>query len=148
MFTWRELEVLVTGRAEIDVALLRVRKTDDCANAVNSRLLCFAQSKTEYRGRVAANDRHIAMFWETLESFSQEDRKLFLQFVWGRSEIFALEWQLVNGRLYRTRLPPTSVGFGQHLFKVSDHAQVRIATVSVAVATVSVHHALPCACRL
>jgi len=84
MFTWRQLEVMVTGNPEIDIALLR--------------------EKTMYRGNVSSNDRHIQLFWKVLSSFSLEEKRLFLQFVWGRN-----------------RLPATAVGFGRDLFKISDH---------------------------
>lgn len=86
IFTWNQLEVMIAGNPEIDISLLR--------------------EKTEYRGQIAATDKHIEMFWEVLESFSQEDRQNFLQFVWGRN-----------------RLPANALGFGRDLFKLSDHAQ-------------------------
>lgn len=84
IFTWRQVEILVTGSPEINVDLLR--------------------SKTIYRGGVTAKDKHIRMFWRVLHSFSLEDRKQFLQFVWGRN-----------------RLPSNAIGFGRDLFKISDH---------------------------
>jgi len=88
LFTWRQLEVLCTGNPEVDIDLLR--------------------DKTEYRGlnNMGPNDRHIRAFWNVLKSFSNEDRKRFLQFVWGRN-----------------RLPASSVGFGSNTFKVTDHAE-------------------------
>lgn len=77
---------MVTGHPDIDIELLR--------------------SKTIYRGNLGPNDRHIQMLWRTLRAFSLEEKRLFLQFVWGRN-----------------RLPATAVGFGRDLFKISDHPQ-------------------------
>jgi len=85
MFTSAQLEALVTGSAVMDVQLLR--------------------DKTEYRGNVSAQDKHIQMFWAVMEEFNQEQRKNFLQFVWGRRN-----------------LPSSALGFGKDLFKISDHA--------------------------
>eukprot|EP01083_Nonionella_stella_P295391 1003976_1 len=84
LLSWKQLEEIVTGKIEIDIALLK--------------------EKTVYVGNVTGHDHHIVMFWEVLEGFSNEERKLFLQFVWGRS-----------------RLPSTKVGFGKDVMKVSDH---------------------------
>jgi len=80
-----ELETMVCGSPDISISLLR--------------------DKTEYRGNVRPADPHVNMFWEVLKEMSQEQRKNFLQFVWGR-----------------TRLPSTSLGFGKDFFKLSDHA--------------------------
>ena len=66
LFTWQELELMVCGRAEIDIK--------------------FLKQNTVYQG-CAATDAHIVMFWEVLESFSQEERRLFIRFVWGRSRL-------------------------------------------------------------
>jgi len=65
VFTASELETLVTGNPDMDVQLLR--------------------DKTEYRGNVSAFDKHVLFFWEALEEMTQEQRKNFLQFVWGRN---------------------------------------------------------------
>jgi hypothetical protein len=74
VFTSSQLEVLVTGNPDIDISLLR--------------------SKTEYRGNLSARDKHVLMFWEVLEDMSQEQRKKFLQFVWGRNryDLFTDAW--------------------------------------------------------
>jgi hypothetical protein len=89
LFSARQLEVLCTGNPEVDVELLR--------------------EKTEYRGinNMGPGDRHIRMFWNVLRSFTNDERRRFLQFTWGR-----------------TRLPASGVGFGTNLFKVSDHPDV------------------------
>lgn len=57
----------MTGNPDIDISLLR--------------------SKTEYRGNLSARDKHVLMFWEVLEDMSQDQRKKFLQFVWGRNRL-------------------------------------------------------------
>ena len=94
IFTASQLEAMVTGSPEIDVALLK--------------------EKTEYRGNVNAKDRHVALFWEVLDSFSGEERTAFVQFVSGRS-----------------RLPSSALGFGKDMFKLSDHAQAITAGANV-----------------
>merc|ERR1711918_272909 len=73
LWSWHELEVAVTGSAQMDIDLLK--------------------KHTSYNG-CNEDDPHIHLFWEALESFSEEDKSLFLRFVWGRS-----------------RLPNTSAGF-------------------------------------
>ena len=35
----------------------------------------------------SGNDAHIQHFWEALEAFDEEDKSLFLRFVWGRSRL-------------------------------------------------------------
>jgi hypothetical protein len=66
LFQWRELERLVCGSGSIDVTLLR--------------------EATDYRG-YSSDDATVRLFWETLESFSQDDRARFLKFVWGRTTL-------------------------------------------------------------
>jgi E3 ubiquitin-protein ligase HERC2 len=90
LFTWQQLETMVCGTPEVDIRLLK--------------------EKTVYHGDLKESDRHIRFFWEVLEEFSANDRKAFLQFVWGRS-----------------RLPSTKVGFGKDFFRVTDHAASMIA---------------------
>ena len=94
IFTAGQLEVLITGSPEIDIALLK--------------------EKTEYRGNVNVKDRHIQLFWETLEAFTSEERTAFVQFVSGRS-----------------RLPSSALGFGKDVFKLSDHGQALTASSAV-----------------
>ena len=67
IFTSHQLEALITGSPEIDIALLR--------------------DKTEYRGNVSPKDKHVQLFWEVLEAFSGEERTSFVQFVSGRSRL-------------------------------------------------------------
>lgn len=60
LLRWEELEELVCGRAEVDVALL--------------------QSATEYERGCGANDMHIQWLWELLKNdFSSEDKKVWPQ---------------------------------------------------------------------
>jgi len=66
LFTWDELEVFVCGHPEVDIDLLK--------------------SCTDYN-RCNPKDRHVEMFWNVLESFSSEERSLFLRFTWGRSRL-------------------------------------------------------------
>jgi hypothetical protein len=41
---------------------------------------------TVYQG-IAQSSPLIKYFWQTLESFTQEERQMFLRFVWGRSRL-------------------------------------------------------------
>jgi hypothetical protein len=67
LFTWRELQQRVCGRPEIDIN--------------------FLKQHTQYLGGLSPHDRHVQDFWRALESFSEEERSLFLRFVWGRSRL-------------------------------------------------------------
>jgi hypothetical protein len=63
MLTWRELETAVAGKPEVDLRLLRAH--------------------TDYEG-YRVTDPTITFFWRALESFTQEERCLFIRFAWGR----------------------------------------------------------------
>lgn len=66
LMTWSELEVTTAGQPEIDIALLR--------------------KHTEYEG-YRKSDRTIRLFWNVLSSFTNEERSMFIRFVWGRSRL-------------------------------------------------------------
>jgi hypothetical protein len=66
LWSWRTLETRVVGVAEIDIALLR--------------------RKSRYSGWDESAPT-IKYFWEALEGFSQEDRKHYLLFIWGRTRL-------------------------------------------------------------
>jgi hypothetical protein len=61
---WSELEQLVCGSRVIDVERL--------------------MANTEYDDDISPSDRHIQFFWEVLNEFSEEEKSLFLRFVWAR----------------------------------------------------------------
>ena len=88
LFTGLELETMVCGSPDIPLDLLK--------------------SVVTYKG-VDANAPLVRWFWDTLESFSNAERSLFLRFVWGR-----------------TRLPRTIVDFRgrDFVFQVSDHGSI------------------------
>ncbi|DAZ95584.1 TPA: hypothetical protein N0F65_006070 [Lagenidium giganteum] len=67
LFTPRELEVLICGRREVDVDLLR-----QC---------------TEYDEGVDESMPHVQFFWEVLKEMTSEERTSFLRFVWARSRM-------------------------------------------------------------
>ena len=77
LLTGDEFERMVCGSPNIDINLLK--------------------SATEYSGYDFSH-QIIQMLWRILESFSQEDRRMFLKFTWGRS-----------------RLPLTLAGFKQKM---------------------------------
>ncbi|XP_076824506.1 E3 ubiquitin-protein ligase HERC2-like isoform X1 [Clavelina lepadiformis] len=66
LFTAKELETMVCGNPDIPLQLLR--------------------SVATHRG-ISPNDELAEWFWEVLESFTNEERSLFLRFVWGRTRL-------------------------------------------------------------
>jgi len=66
IFTGEELQDIICGNPDVDVDLLR--------------------SVVEYEG-YNSNDQVIKYFWETLREMTNNERKLFLQFVWARSRL-------------------------------------------------------------
>lgn len=68
LFTAHQLEEAVCGKGEIDVALLK--------------------RHTTYGGEYSVNSPYIQRFWTVLgQMFSEEQKKLYLRFVWGRSTL-------------------------------------------------------------
>lgn len=68
LMRWDELETMVCGNPQIDIDLL--------------------QSATEYERGCSSSDPHILWLWELLRTdFSEEDRKAFIRFCWGRSRL-------------------------------------------------------------
>eukprot|EP01129_Flabellula_baltica_P007970 TRINITY_DN3137_c0_g3_i3.p1 TRINITY_DN3137_c0_g3~~TRINITY_DN3137_c0_g3_i3.p1 ORF type:complete len:1932 (-),score=502.33 TRINITY_DN3137_c0_g3_i3:18-5813(-) len=66
-FSWQQLELLVCGKTQMDVELLR--------------------SQTEYSDSLSSTDEHIQFFWRCIEEMEPEEHGLFLRFVWGRSRL-------------------------------------------------------------
>jgi len=66
LFTGYELETMVCGHSEIPLGLLR--------------------SVATYKG-VEATSPLVLWFWEVMEEFTNEERSLFLRFVWGRTRL-------------------------------------------------------------
>lgn len=66
LFTPQELEVLICGRRQVDVQLLK-----QC---------------TDY-DEVDENTPHVQYFWEVLSEMTNEERTSFLRFVWARSRM-------------------------------------------------------------
>jgi E3 ubiquitin-protein ligase HERC2 len=68
LLTWKELDAAVGGKPEINVDLL--------------------ERNTEYEGYDAA-DPAIKRFWKVMRSFTNEEKSLFIKFVWGRCVVTA-----------------------------------------------------------
>lgn len=66
LVTWHEFEIMVCGNPEIEISSLT--------------------SMVEYSG-CSPLDQTVVYLWEVLEEFSQEDRKAFLRFIWGRTRL-------------------------------------------------------------
>lgn len=66
LIKWKDLETMVCGNPNVDVDLLK--------------------SCTEYSG-YSESDRNIEWFWEVMREFSQNDRKAYLRFTWGRNRL-------------------------------------------------------------
>jgi len=96
LFTWSEFEVLICGSPEIDVELLK--------------------RHTTYQG-YRATDRTIRHFWAVLESFTNEERALFVRFAWGRSRLPRGRWShsltLTRVNVGEDRLPLAHTCFFQ-----------------------------------
>ena len=66
IFTWDELELLCCGRPEIDPKILK--------------------KHTIYEG-YNQNSKEIKDFWAIFNEFSNEERSIYLKFVWGRARL-------------------------------------------------------------
>lgn len=66
LMRWDALERRVCGVPTVDVDLLK--------------------AATQYEG-YSESDRVVQWFWEILAEYSQEQRKAYLKFVWGRSRL-------------------------------------------------------------
>ena len=66
LFTGAELELMVCGNPEISIQLLK--------------------SVCTYKN-ISPGNRVVRWFWEVMESFNQNERSLFLRFVWGRTRL-------------------------------------------------------------
>ena len=67
LFTPKELKVIVSGRTDINVELLK--------------------KNTVYKGGYTGQEPVINYFWRVLQNFTNEERELYLRFVWGRSRL-------------------------------------------------------------
>ena len=67
LLTWREFESLVCGENEIDVDRLK--------------------RHTRYVGGFSEATPCVRHFWDCLETFSQPERVMLIQFAWGRSRL-------------------------------------------------------------
>ena len=66
LFSWKQVESMVCGAADIDVEALK--------------------AKTEYEN-ISADAPQVRFFWEILKEITPKDRCQFLRFVWGRSRL-------------------------------------------------------------
>jgi len=113
LFTWQELELMVCGVATVDLALLKVcicavlyvfhvcvcvcvYPMCACFVCVCSCLcvllpcvcVCvYVQRCTQYGEGLNGDEPFIKHFWAALEGFTNEQRVLYLRFVWSRSRL-------------------------------------------------------------
>jgi hypothetical protein len=66
LFSWKQVETLVCGAADINVDVLKGNTIYDGLNETSPQ---------------------IVMFWEVLREMTAKERSLFLRFVWGRSRL-------------------------------------------------------------
>ena len=85
ILSWTELSVLIAGKAEIDVELLR--------------------RHTEYSGCSEASP-HIRMFWELLQSFDQHHRRLLIRFAWAQDRLPANDEEFSRSHVRLLIKPP------------------------------------------
>ena len=71
IFDAQELELLISGLPNVDIDDLRAH--------------------TEYHG-YKQTDKQIDFFWSILNSFSKEEKALFLQFVTGTSKVCIIKY--------------------------------------------------------
>ena len=67
LFTWKELKEIVCGQAVFNLKLLH--------------------ENTEYGDGLSEESPCIQYFWKTLEAFSNEEKELYLRFVWGKTRL-------------------------------------------------------------
>ncbi len=67
LMLWSELEELVVGSSEIDIGVLKAHTT--------------------YGSRSFERSVTVKHFWTVLESFTNEERAMFVRFAWGRSRL-------------------------------------------------------------
>ncbi|OQS07538.1 Hect-domain containing peotein [Thraustotheca clavata] len=68
LYTWSELRQLVCGSQNIDIALLK-RHTKYAAGMTNE------------------SHPHLDFFWQALDTFSEEDKRRFINFAWGQESL-------------------------------------------------------------
>jgi len=89
-------QVWAVRRGLVDLVphqLLKLCTADDLMQRVCGRPLVDIQllkRHTEYSG-VVASAPHIAYFWEVLESFTQDERRAFIQFAWAQERLPATD---------------------------------------------------------
>eukprot|EP00483_Globobulimina_turgida_P005753 UN05763 len=71
LFTWYDLERMICGDPNINILQLR--------------------KHTVYQGGISSSSPVVKYFWNTLHSFTQHERQLFLRFVWGRNRLPATD---------------------------------------------------------
>eukprot|EP01083_Nonionella_stella_P254505 874454_1 len=67
VMNWRELEILICGKKEININLLR--------------------RHTNYSSGLSASNPHIQWFWEVLSEFSEENKTKFIRFAWAQERL-------------------------------------------------------------
>ncbi|CAF4751629.1 unnamed protein product [Rotaria sp. Silwood1] len=96
LFTADELEVAICGKGHIDVLLLK--------------------RNTIYNGRYNENSPHIQRFWIVLnDMFDEEQKKLFLIFVWGRSTLPRDDREFTSKFIIQTIFPDANYETDQML---------------------------------
>ncbi len=67
LLTWQELELIICGRATIDLELLR--------------------RNTQYAQGLSPDDPVVGFLWRVLESFNHETRRKFIRFAWAQDRL-------------------------------------------------------------
>jgi len=67
LFSWFDLENMVCGNPFIDIEMLK--------------------RHTTYTGGITSSSPLVKYFFDALRSFNQEERQMFLRFVWGRNRL-------------------------------------------------------------
>jgi hypothetical protein len=88
LMTWKEIEVAICGKPEIDIDLLR--------------------RHTRYSESIPPNAPYIEYFWNVLRSFDQDMRRLFIRFAWAQDRLPADDAEFVRSRT-RLLIKPAAV---------------------------------------
>jgi hypothetical protein len=85
LYTWKELEYKVCGKPSIDPHHLRaISKYNGCTE----------------------DDETCKRFWRVLENFSDEEKSLYLKFVWGRSRLPLVDEKFGDKHTIKLISPP------------------------------------------
>jgi len=88
VLNWRELEMLICGKKEINIKLLR--------------------RHTNYSAGLSASNAHIVWFWEVLSEFNEENKSKFIRFAWAQERLPSDDDEFIRTHTRLMIKPPSS----------------------------------------